>query len=79
MTKLFPKLVNKRRIRERAIILAMHMIHDAIVAAKRRPADYSAKELTRLARKLLKECPSILKTAEVQLTLTTPLTHRRNP
>ena len=69
MTKPSPELITKRRIREHAMRTARHMIHDAIVAAKRKPSDFNGKEMNRLARQLVKKCPSMLIEAERYLVL----------
>ena len=69
MTKPSPELITKRRIREQAMRTASYMIHDAIVAAKRKPSDFNGKEMNRLARQLVKKCPSMLKEAERYLVL----------
>jgi hypothetical protein len=61
--------ITKRRIREHAMVTARHMIHDAIVAANRKPRDFRGEEINRLARQLVKRCPSMLKEAERYLTL----------
>ena len=61
--------VTKRRIREQAMRTARHMIHDAIVAANRKPSDFSGEEINRLARQLVKKCPSMLIEAERYLIL----------
>ena len=61
--------VTKRRIREQAMRTASYMIHDAIVAAKRKPCDFNGKEMNRLARQLVKRCPSMLIEAERYLKL----------
>ena len=69
MTKPSPELITKRRIREQAMRTASYMIHDAIVAANRKPSDFNGKEMNRLARQLVKKCPSMLMEAERYLVL----------